>query len=229
MNWRRIRKRRQRPPGPRRQSALDPTALVSAPATSLVCWHNRSSGRSPYAHVRAPRTAATGRLPSSSGRRGSRRSYGDKAVALVRGASRRAGRSGLPVGCALAPALARLPLSGRSSPARRRGRRHGGCSAPTGSVSSTPSTLPLLCSLSNVSLANPPGSSCLPALQGTTLSRSGESLAIRAWEGTHGLRRDVRRPSRAGAGRVGVEPSELLTSERVMAAGLGLTGGTGGR
>jgi hypothetical protein len=25
------------------------------------------------------------------------------------------------------------------------------------------------------------------------------------------------------------EPSELLTSERVMAAGLGLTGGTGGR
>jgi hypothetical protein len=155
MNWRRIRKRRQRPPGPRRQSALDPTALVSAPATSLVCWHNRSSGRSPYAHVRAPRTAATGRLPSSSGRRGSRRSYGDKAVALVRCASRRAGRSGLPVGCALAPALARLPLSGRSSLARRRGRRHGGCSAPTGSVSSTPSTLPLLCSLSNVSLGNP--------------------------------------------------------------------------
>ena len=29
--------------------------------------------------------------------------------------------------------------------------------------------------------------------------------------------------------RVGVEPSELLTSERVMAPGLGLTGGTGGR
>jgi hypothetical protein len=34
---------------------------------------------------------------------------------------------------------------------------------------------------------------------------------------------------RVGAGRVGVEPSELLTSERVMAAGVGLTGGTGGR
>jgi hypothetical protein len=35
--------------------------------------------------------------------------------------------------------------------------------------------------------------------------------------------------ARAEAGSVGVEPSELLTSERVMAAGLGLTGGTGGR
>jgi hypothetical protein len=49
---------------------------------------------------------------------------GDAAIAPVRCAWRRAGRSGLPARCAWAPALARLPLSGsRSFGARQNPRR----------------------------------------------------------------------------------------------------------
>jgi hypothetical protein len=54
---------------------------------------------------------------------------GDEAVALVRCAWRRAGRSGLPVGCALAPALARLPLSERGHAGRIVGPRRDRCFA----------------------------------------------------------------------------------------------------
>jgi len=55
---------------------------------------------------------------------------GDEAVALVRCAWRRAGRSGLPARCARVSALAQLPLSASGSWREQGWGRQGGCFAP---------------------------------------------------------------------------------------------------